>query len=379
MAYWIFNDNLEFHAASFGSQPMKIEIHASAYSYACPNILNRDSIINYTTFYNYKIFNRNNINYDSCYIANWSDFDIGYEFDDGLASAPQNNFIYAYNFDSLDHNYSFPTNSYELNPPIISDVVLSGPLAYLNDTIDNDNDGLVDELGEKNLLTGSLSYHDDFALSMGNPSAPIHFYNFMQSRWRNGRQMTTQGWGDIGTIVTKYAFPNFPSDSGVWHCPLATDGSFIASSGPFLFPAGSSFDYDFAFVFSRDTTLTYNSAAYYQMAVSDVQRVKYWFDNNNAPSCLVFPGISETAMPKNNLLLFPNPTHTLLNIQLLNGATIQAATVFDLVGKQVNLNQQKNVGTCQLQLDINAISPGIFLISIQDKAGKYHYSKFVKE
>jgi hypothetical protein len=56
----------------------------------------------------------------------------------------------------------------------------------------------------------------------------------------------------------------------------------------FSFPANSKFDFDFAFVYTRDTTsvANYSIQHLYQRNKSDVQKVKHWFDSNQYPSCI---------------------------------------------------------------------------------------------
>jgi hypothetical protein len=376
MLYWIFNDNLKPHTVT-DTLSMKIEIHASAYAYACPQLNDRDSLINYTTFYNYKIFNRSNFNYDSCYLANWTDFQLGNPNDDALGTNAADNFVYVYNLDSSDDGNGI--NSYGIKPPIMSNVVLNGPFAYLNDSIDNDNDGTFDEFGERNLLTNSLAFHNDFTLQ-GFPQNGKSFYYYLQSKWKNGASLTYGGNGFGGTSPTRYMYPNFQSDSGGWFNTNASNDVILPASGPFLFPAGSSIDYDFAMVFSRDTTLQYNSPAYYNMAVNDVQKVKSWFDNNNAPSCLpIFPGITEQSNQTNNLLLFPNPSNNSIQIQFNNSSLITELSIYDVMGKCLIASDPKAQAKALVKIEVNKFSPGVYIVSAKDANGTMHHKKFIRE
>ncbi len=306
MLYSIFNDNLAQHTESDGL-PIKVEVHASAYAFACNGLTTNDSIINYSTFYNYKIFNRSQLSLDSAFFANWIDFDIGNATNDGYGSNVQNNFVYGYNADSIDDGNG--ENKYGLHPPIMSSVILNGPLAYLNDGIDNNNNGSIDEPAEKNGMTKAIFYKNDFTTA-GNPTNTPQYYQYLKALWKNNTPLTVGGNGFGGTIPTHFIWPDFPSASSGWHYPASTfiDGRMVQSCGPFHFAAGASVDFDFAFVFSRDTSLIYNSAAYYNKAVTDVQKIKYWFDNNNVPSCLpIYPGINEQSKKQQQLLLYPNP------------------------------------------------------------------------
>ncbi|MBP6413056.1 MAG: T9SS type A sorting domain-containing protein [Bacteroidia bacterium] len=377
MAYWIFNDNLDYHSSSFGI-PLKIEVHAAAYSFACSNLQNRDSIINYTTFYSYQIFNRSKFNYDSTYISSWSDLEIGNPVDDIIGTNAQNNFVYACNFDSVDDGNN--NNHYGLYPPVVSNVILNGPLAYLNDSIDNDNDGALDEIGERNLLTNSMIHHKG-PFQNCSPENDIQSYLLMQAKWRNGSPLTYGGTGYFTGNPTKFMYPDFPSNPQGWSSPYLWEYERVnASSGPFLFPAGSSFDYDFALVFSRDTTLTFNSPAYYNMAVNDVQKVKSWFDNNNAPSCLpIFPGITEQSTQTNNLLLFPNPSNNSIQIQFNNSSIITDLSIYDVMGKCIMESNPRAQAKSVVKIDVIKFSPGVYIVSAKDAKGTIHHKKFIRE
>jgi hypothetical protein len=76
MLYSIYNDNLAPHTES-GGAAFKVEVHASAYAFACDSLPDSLKSINYTTFYKYEFFNRSNHTYSNAYIGNYSDYDVG--------------------------------------------------------------------------------------------------------------------------------------------------------------------------------------------------------------------------------------------------------------------------------------------------------------
>jgi hypothetical protein len=53
----------------------------------------------------------------------------------------------------------------------------------LGDNVDNDNDGAIDEVGERSLMTNFVYYFNDFGVQ-GNPSATTDFYNYLNGRWK---------------------------------------------------------------------------------------------------------------------------------------------------------------------------------------------------
>jgi hypothetical protein len=376
MLFWIYNDNLGIHTESKGL-PMKVEIHASAYAFACPTLSTRDSILNYTTFYNYKIFNRSGQIYDSCLLANWTDYDIGNPNNDLYGTNQGNNFVYSYNRDSIDDANG--ENKYGLNPPIMSCVILNGPLAYTNDGIDNNNDGTTDESGEKNGMTNSIYYENSFTLT-GNPANASDYFGYLKTRWKDNTPLTYGGNGHGGTVPQKYIFPDFPYVANAWAQTSATDGRMVQGCGPFRFIPNVPIEYDYAFVFSRDTNLAYKSAAYFNMAVSDVQRVKSWFDNNNAPSCLaIFPGISEQSTQLHQLLLFPNPGNNSIQLQFSDQSEITNFVVYDIMGRQLISSDLQTQEKLIVHIDISKLISGVFFITTRNKNGRLFHSKFIKE
>ena len=170
MLYCIYNDNLAPHTES-GGQPLKVEVHFSAYAYACGSVADSLKAINYTTFYHYDIFNRSTNDYHDVHIGLFQDADLGAYDDDYVGSYPPGNFCFTYNGDQNDGTSALPTiGTYGAHPPISSLAVLNGPVAEPGDGIDNNNDGTIDEAGEKNLLTGFTYYNNDFSV-IGNPEA----------------------------------------------------------------------------------------------------------------------------------------------------------------------------------------------------------------
>ena len=156
MLWWVMNDAGNIHTVT-GCSPMGIEIHASAYAYTCPQIADSEQAINYTTLYHYEIFNRSAMQYDSVYIGNWQDGDLGCATDDYVGCYPKGNYSYQYNGTNNDAPCSGELG-YGTNPPMLSTVILDGPPAKPNDGIDNNNNGTTDELGEKNLMTHFIYY-----------------------------------------------------------------------------------------------------------------------------------------------------------------------------------------------------------------------------
>ncbi|MBL0047063.1 MAG: T9SS type A sorting domain-containing protein [Bacteroidetes bacterium] len=376
MLYWVFNDNLGIHTESDGAQ-MKVEVHASAYAFNNPWLTTSDSLLNYTTFYHYEIFNRSSDALDSCYLANWTDFDLGNPNDDFFGTNVPRNTVYCYNSDSVDEGNG--ANHYGAHPPIISSIILNGPLAYLNDGIDNNNNGLIDETGENNRMTRSIFYKNDFSLS-GNPVNTNHYYNYTAAHWKDNSPLTYGGNGFGGASPRKFIWPDYPTVPAGWHQSNASDGRMVQSCGPFHFAAGAKVDYDFAFIFSQDTSLTYNSAAYYNRAANDALTVENWFKQNSFPSTAVGQTeIKASIYMESKLLLFPNPTKAFLDLSLRNSSGLDKVIVLDILGNCLLTLDLSGVQKQTVRLNLQSYAPGIYFIEAQDKDGKSYCAKFVKD
>lgn len=373
MLYWIFNDNFYNHNDTTAS-PLKVEIHASAYAFICPLANNADSAINYTTFYNYKVINRSSLTYNNSFIGNFLDFDIGNPYDDAIGCNPLYNISYSYNYDEYDET----DIGYGVNPPLVGNTILNGPEAIPNDSIDNDNDGLIDEIGEKCLLTSSISFKNNASVT-GNPFFSSEIYSYLQCKWKDGNHLNYggNGYDTSNSNLTNFMYPSSPPfDSTSWHSYANPDVRIIQGTGPFTFLPGSSFDYDFAVVYARHDTTTSPSPHLFQQLFSNADSAKSWFDNNTFPSCLeINAGVTETKKSTTNKVhVFPNPAQNTISFQLEKSEIVKNYTIYNLLGDEIMVNNLVN----SQSIDISSLSNGVYFFTLQNKEGKVYNSKFVK-
>jgi hypothetical protein len=264
---------------------------------------------------------------------------------------------------------------------MMSTVILDGPPAVPGDGIDNNNNGVIDEPGEKNLMTGFLYYNNDFNPVNGNPASPdpYKYYDYLSSRWEDSTHMTVGGYGVGGSTPTNFMWPDFPYDTSGWSEKTAHitpgDRRFLMSCGPFNLKAGAMASFDFAFVWSRDTSLINGSKPFFDNNLSDVNRVKAWFTNNNAPSCLELNvGIQEPAPEVPFFSLYPNPANETLNIDLQNEPLNGKIEIRDLSGRVVTtalLTSSHSV------ISVSQLSEGLYFVRMED-GKKSAVKKFVK-
>ncbi|MCC6838277.1 MAG: T9SS type A sorting domain-containing protein, partial [Bacteroidia bacterium] len=289
MCFWIFNDNLP-HTSS-GGQPLKVEIHASAYGYYCPdyNLNDSTNAINYTTFYNYKFFNRSSNDYHNTRIGLFEMTQIGGGADYKVGCDKQENYAFTYNIIGYNSTGGAGDLAYEYNPPILSTVILNGPTAEQNDFIDNNNNGITDELNEKNLMANFIHIKYDTS-STGFPDSAVHFYNYLNSKWKDGTSITYGGDGYGGTTNYPFMYDGIPTLLG-WNDTTGSLYSYrtmFMSCGPFNLNSGENVEFDYAIVFTRDSIApaVYSLNNLWQRNRQDVINVKQWFAANNFPSCI---------------------------------------------------------------------------------------------
>ena len=370
MCYWIFNDNLAAHTES-GGIPLKVEFHASAYAFTCPQITDSLKALNYTTFYNFEIYNRGSDNFHDTYIGDWDDADLGYYQDDFVGCNPASNYGFEYNGTAIDGSGQ-PT-AYGAKPPMISTVVLNGPLAEANDGIDNNNNGIVDEAGEKNLMTSFLSFNNSANPINGNPGsssggAAADYYNYSQGFWKNATPMTYGGNGTTpGAQQTNFMFDGPPAGGG-WSENTAlnvpNDRRFVMGCGPFNLNAGQHVNFNYALVWTRDLVSNYSIGNLYNKNLADVKKVQQWYATDNYPSCYDLQvGVGSLEKSNNSFSLYPNPANTQITIAYKAETKNARIEIFNATGQKINsfvyFNQSQT-------LDISDFSNGLYLVKITD-------------
>lgn len=385
--YYITNDKLGPHGES-GGAALGIEIHTMAYAYGCDSLLNGNNELAYTTFYDYKIINRSTTNYHDMYIGFWTDIDLGYWNDDLIACEIQDNLGFIYNGDGYDETSSTP--GYLNYPPSAGVTVLKGPIAPLNDGVDNNNNGLIDEPNEDCLMNKFLFYTNQYPagtspLATQTPSFPVDFYNLLKGQWKDSTSLTCGGNCYGGTTPTSFVYPwnSYPGNP----CSLWADGvtipkgdrRFIISSGPFNLNAQQSTEIEYAYVWSVDSSTANNNIGSAIKLISDAQKVRTYYNTNNQSACLpnMMIGIKEQSSLANKFVVYPNPANSILYIKSdnsLNGnLTIEIEDVFGkkLLCKQVhNLNNQS--------IDVALLSDGVYFVTLTAN-GSQAVKKFIKQ
>ena len=275
----IFNDQ-GLHTESNG-QPLGIEVHAMTYAFNEP----KDSALWNTVFVHYDVYNRSSAIYNDTYFGAWTDFDIGYAWDDFVGCDVKHGMYYGYNGAQND---SPGEGSFTGVPPAQSCMILAGGLleadgrdnlkvdidrilsdGYTNQQVKNllaqylrpdgtydtaaitrdaelfyaydpnswyfnpGNDagnfaingmGFGDGIADNERLgMTNFTYYDNSTNAIcGEPMQASDFYNYMRGYWKNGQHIKYGGNGvSSGTDVIDCNYM-FPGSTDPWN--WGTDG-----------------------------------------------------------------------------------------------------------------------------------------------------------
>ena len=409
MIWTVFNDNTAKHSET-GGAAFGVEVHASAYAFICPTIADSDKVLNYTTFYNYKVINRSTYQYDSCYLSNWVDEGLGNENDDYIGCDVMNNYGYAFNGDSFDESVGTKPG-YGQNLPAFACNILNGPYANANDGIDNNNNGVIDEPNEKCLMYSFEYYTNTGDPQTGNPisNSPIQYYNLIHGFWKNGTPVTYGGNGTSSlSPVCRHVFPGNSDPYGIsmggsiaspvappptypgtgWTMKAAgvvkNDMRFSTGVGPFSMQPGGIYEFDYAYVFSQDSLNCYGDtvlagACILPRAQRDNIKVKNWFDTNTFPSCLSLSGLGmkEIKPTPADINIYPNPASNLVFIEFKQANTNVTVELFDMFGNLVKAGTFTEVQK-YISIPVDDLQNGLYQVRIRSN-DQLVTKKFVKQ
>lgn len=228
MLWFVYNDRGNIHTET-QALPIGVELQTTAFAYR------RNDEINNMTFYTTRIINRGSNILENTYFGQWVDPDLGNYADDFVGCDVDLSLGFCYNGDDNDEGIL----GYGLNPPSIGVDFFEGPKI---DTVMNGVDTVL-ELGMSKFV-----YYDNDFTNFGNPQSPIHYYNYLRGRWKNGDPLTSDCKnGRTGATPTDYIFSGTsdPTNSacGDWTEKNAgntpADRRFLQSSGPFVLKPGA--------------------------------------------------------------------------------------------------------------------------------------------
>lgn len=396
--YFIFNDGMGIHTET-GGKALDVEIHGNAYAFDNPS----DSALFNTIFVHYDFINRSNKIYEDTYIGFFTDFDLGYAWDDYIGCDVTRGAAIAYN--GVDIDGSGQLESYGANPPVQAMVIFGGP--YL------ENDGLDNPAGGCDFSTNGLNFGDGiednerygmtrfvyFNNTSPNPAitdprfAP-EYYNYLRGLWKDNTPHMFGGTAHINDPnavgpEARFMFPGatdplnwgtnceFPNggynQNGLYWDEKTTnnqpgDRRGLSVTGPFTFNPGETQGVDIAYVYARSFESDNDISAI------DIlnERIDTLRARIQRREIIYFPtynlGIVEKANNKINVNIFPNPlSGNLLNIDL-NQLPEDEDIVFRVYGLMGNMVFSDNLKSGVINsIELPALKKGIYFISIKSK------------
>lgn len=243
--WWVYND-IGNAKTMTKSEAIGMEVQTSAFAYSSSNFLNDAS------FYNYRLINRGSLTLDSCFIATWTDADLGYAFDDYIGCDTARGLGILYNAKTPDGPNG--QNSYGSKLPMIGVDFFIGPRKY--ETINGVKTSRL-------LKMSSFSYYNnESSTPVRNPSTRTEFYNYMTGSNADGIPFSndqSKGKGSVGYgsgPIAPFVFYGDPSNPAEWSMCASQlpdrDRRFIHSSGPFTLDPGAKNDITIGVVWVDD-------------------------------------------------------------------------------------------------------------------------------
>jgi len=368
-AVWRVLNDISSASRKFGdAQPMGIELQQMFYAVMDSNATGNDSLINYSTFIEYRIINRS--------LNSYTNFDVGlvndYHPDDmPLLSRYTGTCVY----NNAIYSFAQPIGSPTLSKKISQSMMLMSGGNFTH---------------TKYLSGGGITTY---------PSSYAQLHNLMNGKWLDGSDMIyiNRGLDEIPACSTAPPARYFmPSDSDPAHigtggtdpgfnwqfnktgCPALSQISPAATIpyaviGDTVLNPGDVFSFDIAYI-TQFNDMPGDSAAIDALLSNICQNmdpVKDYFDNVIVPAYETFSAEPVAELPQ--ITVYPNPAGDVLFLStgLQKPAEVQ---IISISGQTV-----KNIAqyTDNTAIDVSALAPGFYLLKAA-YAGQAHTVKFIK-
>lgn len=335
--YMITTDARQENTFSDG-EILGIDLHYTFYTISCPGL--EIPQVNETTFASIRVVNRSSNDYHDLHIGNWTDFDIGSPFNDFIGTSVEQNLQYAYNAYQLDEASS-ASEGFGYNPAACGIMYLNHQLAY------------------------SMTYNNGNNPFNGEPSEPIHYYNYIKSIFKDGSLFF-----DENDEPTKFVYHDSPTNPTGWseytYGNPPGDRRGISSVGPFELASGGELEVDFAIVYAHGDYTASDIDSHILNAedlIYNAEQVQLYYDGQTSCSTI---GTEEN--DKGSFNIYPNPGNSFININSEKGGIVD---VFDARGKLIF---SQNSFNNRLTLDVSTFENGVYFIRMGNST-----RQFIKE
>jgi hypothetical protein len=335
-----------------------MEVRAQAFAFTS------NDEVNNMTFYNYVLINQGTQTLTETYFGVWVDADLGTSTDDYVGCDVQRGLGYCFNGDANDEPSS-SSPGYGENPPAVGVDFFEGPYQD-SDEVDNPlteniidaldslgipykgigigyGDGIADN--ERFGMRRFVYYNNGSNPIFGEPTTPLHYYNYMNGIWKNNQKMAfggngVSGGGVLSDIQADYMFPDdtdplFWGTRGVatptnepWNevtaGNLPADRRFIQAAGPFTLEPGDYNNITFGVVWARANSG--NELASVRLMQEADDKAQALFDNCfeivSGPDA---PDVTVQELDKEVILMLTNDNSLSNNFQELYGEADDAS------------------------------------------------------
>jgi hypothetical protein len=391
--FFVYNDQLE-HTETEGL-PMGVEIHCMAWALEDQ----REEIpYNSTVFYSYKIINRSTSDYYDTYLGVFTDFDLGYAWDDYVGCHVDNGNFYVYNGRETDG--SGEPESFGDEIPSQSTCILGGPFMD-EDFIDNPSDqcdesvngagfgdGIADN--ERYGMTSFSYFNGSGVYAMSDPQYAPEYYSFIKGEWKDNSSFLYGGNGHYSAggdslYPTKFMFPDDSDDchwgtGGLDPGYAWTDASAgnqygdrrgLASMGPFTFEAGSVEYLDIAYVTAPYT----EEKASKELLQDYIAEIRQDYLENPMNFGFQYTGIEEVNQKESLLIVYPNPIDGDEIRFEIDESTNTTYVIYNTAGQVVQSGSLP--AQSQQLLNVGSLNNGWYLLEIKTNEKTYR-SKLIK-
>ncbi len=349
-----------FHCMSDGypyhnfTEPMKAQVQVTSWCYNSA----ADPVISNTVFSEYKIINKNSLQWHNAVISVWSD-QCSIEFV-SIACDTNLNLGYAY---CQPNSYQF-----ENNPPAFGFLVLQGPAKYTG----NINDTVFSFIPGKNSRSIKVGYEEMemSSFNMFQNGSPIYhqpidyteLYYTVQGFFYNGDSWYLPGT----TTATKFPFSGDPEKGTGWnqHNTMGYGNRRLLMNFGFLnLNPGDTQTIVFAQIVSRGTS-NFNSVTKLKQNCQYIQNV---FENNFTTVSINNSEVAEVPRDFELNQNFPNPFNpkTIINYELRtkDHTTLK---IYDVKGNEVDVlvNKNQEAGKYSVVFDGKNLSSGIYFYKL---------------
>lgn len=353
----------ETHQAS-GGDKFKVEVQLTGWGIECEDNPWVEDIL----FTEYKIINRDFVDYDSLFASVWVDFDLGCNEDDFVGSNVASNSFYAYNADDYDGDDDEGCPGFVTYEEYIPAMSVTFPDNYF-------------------APLSKFMYYPNWIDHPGQyyPSEDQGFYNYMSGTWNLGVPLTYGGDGyDPGGIspLVDYAFPDPPSDEEGWSY-YDNDGSgswpvgigsarYKHRGGTKTFQRGTVWKVPVVYGFHPHNNLTPIELVdrmidYDLHNMEDVYYMFYsphpWYTCNvYATASEYFERFKKEENEELSFELYPNPTNGKTTIKYTGGKA-QVLAVYS-VARELILFDNNIEADGRIELDLSDFREGIYFVRL---------------